>query len=198
MYVTSTGTAPVAFSSYTIMGANAADFAVSSSYCRSAYNDRLPANTGCYVGITFSPSAEGVRTATLNFNDDATGSPHTALLTGYGQVVTTSLVAATTSISFPAQTVGTTSSLGIAYVQNTGTGPVSFTDYTVTGTNAGDFRIVSNQCHDGYTDRLTPGNSCSVGVTFSPTAVGTRTATLQFASNAVGSPQSVTLSGVGQ
>ena len=198
MYVTSTGTAPVTFSSYTITGANAADFTVSSSYCRSAYNDRLPANTGCYVSVTFTPSAEGVRSATLNFNDDSTGSPHTALLTGYGQVVTTTLVATTSSIAFPAQTVGTTSSLGITYVQNTGTGPVSFTAYTFAGPNAGDFRIVSNQCHDGYTDRLTPGNACSVGIAFSPTAVGTRTATLQFTTNAVGSPQTVTLSGVGQ
>ena len=45
---------------------------------------------------------------------------------------------------------------------------------------------------------LTPGQSCTIGVTFTPTTTGTLVDTLNIASNASGSPATVALAGTGQ
>jgi hypothetical protein len=60
------------------------------------------------------------------------------------------------------------------------------------GTNAGDFSQTNN-C--GAT--LAPGSDCAIFVTFMPTAMGTRNATLSATDNAAGSPHITTLSGTG-
>src|SRR5437667_7712622 len=62
----------------------------------------------------------------------------------------------------------------------------------ITGTNAGNFA----QTHTCGTS-LVAGASCSISVTFKPTALGTRTATLNISDNGGGSPQRVSLSGTG-
>ena len=41
------------------------------------------------------------------------------------------------------------------------------------------------------------GGNCSIGVTFTPTAAGSRSATLSIGDNATGSPQLVNLTGTG-
>jgi len=45
----------------------------------------LAAKSTCTIGVTFTPSAKGTRTATLNVNDSANNSPQTASLTGTGK-----------------------------------------------------------------------------------------------------------------
>jgi hypothetical protein len=197
-WVRSTGPATVTFSSYTFTGPNAGDFAIVYNYCQNGYGNQLAQNISCYEQITFTPSGPGVRTATLNFNDNAPGSPHTVLLTGWGQVLTTTLAVTTPTLTFAARAVGTTSGAQNASVLNTGTGPVSLAGYSITGANAGDFAFGYNSCHGSYGDQLPENTSCFVQITFTPLAAGARTATLQFSSNAVGSPQTVTLTGTGQ
>jgi hypothetical protein len=207
-YVKSTGTAPVTFSSFTITGANAGDFSVTttSGYCYNpsvGYVTQLPENNSCYVTVVFTPTTTGVETATLNFNDSAPGSPHTVSLTGFGQALTTSLAVTTPTLTYAARSVNTTSPAQSAYVLNTGTGPVTFTSFMITGANPGDFAITTTAgyCYDasiGYVTQLPEINSCYLQITFTPLATGTRSATLEFFSNAVGSPQTVTLTGTGQ
>ena len=68
------------FSSIAINGTNAADFAQTNT-CGGS----LPAGGKCTVSVTFTPSAKGVRTATLTLTDTAGTSPQTAKLTGTGQ-----------------------------------------------------------------------------------------------------------------
>ncbi len=63
----------------------------------------------------------------------------------------------------------------------------------VSGTNAGDFAIASNTCGAS----LAGSASCTVSITFKPTATGSRTATLTFTDAAGNSPQTVALSGTG-
>jgi len=58
--------------------------------------------------------------------------------------------------------------------------------------NSGDFQ----QTNTGGTS-LAAGGNCSIGVTFAPTTTGSRAATLSISDNAIGSPQSVTLTGTG-
>jgi hypothetical protein len=196
--VRSTGTAPVTFSSVTITGANPGDFAISNDTCLNSGFNPLPENSYCDLDVTFTPIAPGARTATLNFNDNAPGSPHTALLTGLGQVLTDTLAITTPTTTFAAQRVGTTSSDEFIDILNTGTGPVILTGYTLAGANPGDFAIIGNSCTSSYSNSLPASASCYVVVNFTPGATGSRSATLNFFSNAAGSPLTAVLSGTGQ
>jgi sugar lactone lactonase YvrE len=83
------------------------------------------------------------------------------------------------------QTVTTLSSGGL---------DLNLTSVSITGTNATEFAISSNTCP---AVPVAPNRKCAVSVTFTPTNYGKQTATLSFADNATGSPQSVSLSGSG-
>jgi Beta-propeller repeat/Abnormal spindle-like microcephaly-assoc'd, ASPM-SPD-2-Hydin len=98
------------------------------------------------------------------------------------------------SLTFSAQNVGTTSASQTETVTNTGSANLILSTATLAGTNAGDFAKSADTC-TGAT--VTPNSTCSVSVTFKPSAAGTRSASLSFADNATDSPQVVTLSGTG-
>jgi len=76
---------------------------------------------------------------------------------------------------------------------NSGNAPLSVTGWNLSGANTGDF-AQSSTCPPGST--LNPGATCDVSVRFTPTATGSRLATVTLASNAAGSP-AVDLKGVG-
>jgi hypothetical protein len=75
---------------------------------------------------------------------------------------------------------------------NVGTTAMSISGFAITGTNAGDF----TQTHTCGTT-LAAAASCTISVTFEPSALGTRTAALSITDNAKGSPQTVALTGTG-
>src|SRR5438876_110504 len=97
-----------------------------------------------------------------------------------------------TSLTFPSQLVGTTSSPQNLTLTNTGTASLSITKISLTGANGKDY-AQTNNC--GKT--LAAGASCTITVTFTPTAEGTRTGSVSISDNASGSPQAVTLTGTG-
>ena len=76
-------------------------------------------------------------------------------------------------------------------VTNTGSAALVVTSVTIGGTNPGDFGQTTTCA------TVAPGASCTISVTFRPTATGARTATLSIADNAAASPQTVALSGTG-
>jgi hypothetical protein len=93
-----------------------------------------------------------------------------------------------TSLTFASQSTGTPSPAQAITVLNTGTSAL-----TVSGVAAsGDFSA-TNTC--GTT--LSKGTTCTILVTFTPTAAGNRTGTLTITDSAGNSPQTVALSGVG-
>jgi hypothetical protein len=92
------------------------------------------------------------------------------------------------SLVFPSQTVNSTSSALSLTFTNTGNNNVSISGIAISG----DFAQTDN-C--GTT--LTVGASCTVKVTFTPTAVGTRSGTLSVTDNVVGGSQQVAISGTG-
>ncbi len=92
------------------------------------------------------------------------------------------------TVSFGGQNVQTDSPPQSVVLTNLGTDTLLITQITVTG----DFED-ENTCGTS----LAAGASCSLPVTFSPTATGMRTGTLRITDNAAGSPQSVALSGIG-
>jgi hypothetical protein len=93
------------------------------------------------------------------------------------------------SLTFSSQTVGTTSASKPVTVTNTST---TSTSLSVAAT--GDFAIATTStCGTS----LAGGASCTVNVTFTPTAAGTRTGTLSVTDAASNSPQTVSLKGTG-
>ncbi len=74
-------------------------------------------------------------------------------------------------------------------------GPVGtvFSNWSITGANTVDFTIAGNTCGQS----LAAGATCSVAIAFAPAQVGSRAAALIVTDNAVGSPQTIFLSGTG-
>ena len=81
VYITNTGTDPLALSSITASG----DFSAAHN-CGTT----LAAGASCAVAVSFTPTATGARTGTLSLVDGAAGSPHTVALTGTGQAAPSS------------------------------------------------------------------------------------------------------------
>jgi len=98
------------------------------------------------------------------------------------------LTASPSSESFGNENVGSTSSAQSVTVTNPGSGAVSMSSVGVTGPFG-----ESNNCGTS----LAAGASCTVSVTFTPTAAGSATGTLSVNSGAPGSPLTVALAGTG-
>ena len=99
-----------------------------------------------------------------------------------------------TSLTFAAQAIGTTSAAQSIKITNTGSAPLFVSSAATRGANPLDFTQVDDGC-SGLT--LAAGTSCSVSITFSPTASGARSATFILTDNAANSPQSVPITGTG-
>jgi FG-GAP-like repeat/Abnormal spindle-like microcephaly-assoc'd, ASPM-SPD-2-Hydin len=183
--LTNTGTSALTISNLAITGANASEFAQTNT-CGST----LASNASCQVSVTFSPTAiTGGVTPSLTISDDALGSPQVISLTGStppGAVVAISPA----SVSFPSQYVGTSGLPQKVTLTNTGTGTLAITNIT---TSPSDFGNLS-----GCGNSLAAGASCQIGIFFDPTSGGTRTGTLTITDNAADSPQTVSVSGMGQ
>ncbi|WP_433615957.1 choice-of-anchor D domain-containing protein [Dactylosporangium sp. CA-139114] len=106
---------------------------------------------------------------------------------GGGTVNAPVLSASPSSLSYATQALNTTSAAQSVTITNTGTAAATVSGVSVSG----DF-AQTNTCGS-----IAVGASCSVSVTFRPTASGTRTGTLTVTSNANNSPTTVALSGTG-
>ncbi len=98
-----------------------------------------------------------------------------------------------TSVTFSDQGVGTTSSPQSVRLSNTGKAVLTITTIAVTGTNASDFAQGATTCGSS----LAAGANCQIVVLFTPSAIGTRTASVSITDNASGSPHTASLTGVG-
>jgi hypothetical protein len=148
----------------------------------------LAVNTSCQIEVSFQPSAKGPASGKLSVTDDATGSPQTVALSGTGTMVKLSPI----GLSFGDQKVGTKSSPISVHLTNEGTTTLSISQIAITGTDPNDFSQTNN-C-DG---RVPAGGSCTIEVTFQPTATGRRSAKLAVSDDGGGSPQDVPLAGTG-
>ncbi|MGD0695968.1 MAG: choice-of-anchor D domain-containing protein [Terriglobia bacterium] len=144
----------------------------------------------CTISVTFTPSIIGTETGTLSVADNASNSPQTAALTGTGIV---QAKVAPTSLTFAAQKVGTTSAAKNVTLTNNLSTALTISSITFTGANAADFGQ-TNTCGSS----LAAKSTCTIGVTFTPSAKGTRTATLNVNDSANNSPQTASLTGTGK
>ena len=131
-----------------------------------------------------------MRTATLIISDSDISSPQTVSLTGMGTQPIASLTPAT--YNFGTVLRRQTASYGFT-LSNTGTAPMTINRINLTGANANQF-TQRNNC----TNTLDVGLSCTITVTFAPSQRITANATLSVTDNAVGSPHTASLTGLGQ
>jgi len=96
------------------------------------------------------------------------------------------------SLTFSSENQGTISPVQSVMLTNSGNAALSITGISVGGTNPSDFRQ-TNSCGSS----VVAGGNCSIGVTFTPTATGSRSATLSIGDNANDNPQLVSLAGTG-
>lgn len=154
---------------------------------------RLPAGKSCEIAVgiwattkIFSPTAS---TATLTITDSAAGSPHSVPLTT--QVINPQATLSSSSLTFQAQKVGTTSAAKSVTLTNTGNTPLTIGTVTISG----NFSLAGTTCSNGGT--VAAGANCVINVTFTPAAKGTRTGSVTITDNALISPQVISLAGVG-
>jgi hypothetical protein len=145
----------------------------------------IAANGSCTVSVTFHPTATGTRTGTLTVN--AGGVTNTVSLSGTGTAPGPVLNASPASLNFASTVVGSTTAAQGFTVTNSGTTAATVSGVSVTG----DFSQTNN-CTS-----IAVNASCTVNVTFHPTAGGVRSGTVTVTSDANNSPTAVTLTGTG-
>jgi Astacin (Peptidase family M12A)/Abnormal spindle-like microcephaly-assoc'd, ASPM-SPD-2-Hydin len=149
-----------------------------------------PSPATCTISVTFTPQATGTLGGSISVSDNGSTSPQMVKLSGTGKALTVVVTATPTSETFAKQAVGTTSASKTVTIKNTGTGPTSISFGTT-----GDFAETLGTC----TGTLGPSPaSCTVMVTFTPTATGSLTGTLTITDAATNSPQTVKLTGTGE
>jgi Beta-propeller repeat/Abnormal spindle-like microcephaly-assoc'd, ASPM-SPD-2-Hydin len=146
----------------------------------------LGPGASCTLSITFTPTSAGTRTGTITITDSAPGSPHTINLIGTTLVPQVDITP--TQLSFASEVVSGSSSPQTVTLTNTGGAPLSIGSISVLG----DF-AETNNC--GVS--VAASTTCQIAVTFTPTVTGNRTGTLTVVYTAAGSPQTVSLSGIG-
>ena len=148
----------------------------------------LAASFYCTMEVEFTPTAVGSRSGTLTVIASDFEGTHVVLLSGTGVVVPI-VGLSPTSLTFAGQLVGVASGAQAVTLSNTGSAALSLTSIAASG----DF-TETNNCGTS----LAVNATCSIGVTFTPMAGGTRSGSITLTDNAADSPQMATLTGAGE
>jgi Abnormal spindle-like microcephaly-assoc'd, ASPM-SPD-2-Hydin len=182
--VDNNGTLAVAINSTGLTGINAADFGQTNN-CGS----NLAAGANCGLIVTFRPNQMGIRSASIKIVDSTLGSPHSVSLSGVGLTSGTNVTLSTSILTFGNQVVGTTSPAQSLMLSNYGT-----TTLTIMSIAASADFGETDTCSGSS---LASGASCTIDVTFKPSAAGSASGTLSITDDAPSSPQIVLLGGNG-
>ena len=184
--LSNTGSGLLSISGITITGANSTDFAQSGNCGPS-----LGAGLSCTINVTITPSAVGLRSATLNITDNSGGVPNSVQMVALsGTGIAPAITFSPTSLTFANQLVGTTSAPQTIMVTSTGTAPLNIASVAPSG----DFAVVNDLCSGSS---LSPSSTCTFGVTFTPTQTGSRSGTVTITDNVSPGTQTIPLSGTG-
>ena len=182
--VTNTGTAPLVIGTVSSTG----DFAETDT----CSNQTIAAGANCVISITVTPTTMGSRTGTVQFNDNADGM-HQIMLSGIGQQPGVQI--SPSNLSFGSAPILSSSQVNVA----------SGTTLSVTVANTGNVALQLSKIAlqgdfteaDACGGTVAVGSTCTLSVTFTPTALGHRTGTLTISDNAHGGTQVITLEGDG-
>jgi hypothetical protein len=181
--LTNVGSGPFDITGISVTGPDARDF-FQSNNCPPP----MAARASCLIAVTFKPTAQGVRTASVSITDNAPGSPQSVPLTGRS----TFLEWSPRYMNLGDEPVGTSSPPRTVKLTNVGPAPIAIFSIVIGGVNLGDFSE-TNTCGTS----LKAGASCTIEVTFTPTAVGSRLGHVAIQDNAFGGTHWVGLLGKG-
>jgi hypothetical protein len=149
----------------------------------------MQSHTSCTVLVTFTPTADGVRSGSLIANA-AGEAPQITTLSGRGIPSGPALTSTPYNADFGQTFIGSVPKDQYQInIYSVGSSDASISSVTVSG----DYQIAQNTCQGV----LAIGSWCYVFLTFAPTASGTYTGNLKVASNAADTPLVVPLTGVG-
>jgi dienelactone hydrolase len=160
--------------------------------CSSVCGTVSPTMTASGAPTTYTAPATVPANATVTINATSvadTTKPANATITVTNGTV--KLIPA--SLNFDTVKIDSTSAPQTITLTNTGSAALTINSITITGTNAGDFSQ-TNDCNTS----VGAGNSCTITVTFKPTASGSRSANVTISDSSADSPQQVALSGTGE
>jgi hypothetical protein len=137
--------------------------------------------------VSFAPTGAGSVSGGVYLTNNGSTASFEVPVTGTG-VAVAGISLSPSSLTFASQGVDTTSSAQSVTLTNGGTASLAISSISASGSFA-----ETNNC--GST--VGAGSSCTIEVTYTPTATGGSSGTLSVADSATGSPQSVTLAGTG-
>lgn len=149
----------------------------------------LNPNQATTFNVQFAPASAGSASGSVSVVSNAPNSPAVIGLSGTGVASTLTLSLSSTNLSFGSVNTGTSATQTVI-VTNTGNANVTISSIAATGTG---FSLSA----PGIPATLTPAQSLTFSVIFSPTAAGSVTGTVTVSSNATGSPATIALSGTG-
>jgi hypothetical protein len=145
----------------------------------------VPAGASCTIAVTFTPTDGGARTGTLTISDSDPGSPQMVSLSGFGAGVGLS----PSSLSFGPQNVGTSSAPQTITLTNDAAVQLNVISIIASG----DFSQTNN-CGNALAGHA----NCTIQVTFTPSAAGSRSGYVTVTDSDPTSLHTVNLSGSGQ
>jgi hypothetical protein len=181
----------LSISAIRVKSSHGTDFSRTGGTCGAAPTTLGP-QTSCTIIVTLTPTVLGAETGSLAVTDGARA-PYGSLkstLSGKGVAQAT---VSPTSLTFPKQAVGTRSAAKTVTLTNNLLTTLTISGVTFTGADPDDF-AETDTC-DGS---VAAQSTCTISVTFKPTAKGARTATLNVNDSANNSPQQVSLTGTGK
>ncbi len=153
----------------------------------------LAVNANCTISVVFEPQTNGQYSANLNITDNAAASPQVVSLSGVGVQPNAVITSPNPpQINFGQIQVGSSSAPQPVTLLNNGGGILYISSISFSGANPTEFSETDN-CNGS----LASGATCTINVTFTPTADGLGQGYMNINDNSVPSPQKVSLSGDG-
>ena len=171
--ITNTGNTGLGLNNIFVDGTDADVFTVTNQ-CGSS----LAPEASCAVDVTFAPSTEGTRNATLTIEStDPENESVSVPLSGKGTLAPTPEISVTPESVDLGRVLSGTSATAQVTVDNNGNAALQIDSITLTGANAADF-IQTNDC-----TTVAAGESCTIDLNYTAGAPGVSNATLVVRSN---------------
>jgi invasion protein IalB len=184
LIIKNTGTATLTITQVTETG--------SAFFTVSGFSLPLNVNAGQQTTITvvFLPTSVGPASGNISITSNAPTSPTSVALAGTGIAATLTLNISPTSLSFGNVTTGTSSATQNVTITSTGNSSVAISQINLVGAGY-------TMTGGGAPVTLSPTQSITLVVQFSPTTAGIVPGSITVVSNATGSPATITLSATG-
>ncbi|MEO8701343.1 MAG: choice-of-anchor D domain-containing protein, partial [Kofleriaceae bacterium] len=180
------GDAPLAISTVAITGTGAGDYSLSGA----SFPAVVPAGGAVALTVTFAPHDHGARAAQLAVTSDASALAVALVGSGSGPRI----ALAPPALAFGATNVGVIAAPKTVAVTNTGETDLVVSAIVLGGANAADFAVAT-----ALPVTLAPGDATDVELTFTPSAIGARSATATaITTDPLAPTAAITLAGTGE